>query len=322
MIALRSGLLSLAICTGALLASPQAFGQSQTANPAAAAACTSQGGIGTVAWTSPGSAISSDDGYASASVDGETTNYLRCLNYGFSIPFGSTILGIEVHVERKSDRTSNGGSQDASMRLVKAGVIGATDRSSATVYTTGDVIETHGGPGDLWGTTWTPAEINAANFGAAFAAIKASASGPVHLITVDHIAITVYYSLPVTTGSFNAFETGTAAGAINGVITTKVAGAAFSLDVVAILGGVQFAGFTNTVTVDLLGNTTLGTSLDAQNCPTVFTVLQTVAPNPTINAGRSTVSFAAVANVWRDVRVRVRYPVGAPSVTSCSPDGW
>jgi MSHA biogenesis protein MshQ len=322
MMLLRIRFLSLAMCAGALLGSGHAFAQSQTASPAAAGDCSSQGGIGSVAWTSPGSAISSDDGYASASVDAQTTNYLRCLNYGFSIPFGSTILGIEVNVERKSDRTSNGGSQDAAVRLVKGGAIQATDRSTASIYTVGDEIETHGGPGDLWGTTWTPAEINAANFGAAFAAIKPSANGPPHLITVDHIAITVYYSLPVTPGSFNAFETGTVAGAINGVITTKVAGAAFSLDVVAILGGVQFAGFTNTVSVELLGNTTLGTPLDAQNCPTAFTVLQTVAPNPTINAGRSTVSFAAVANVWRDVRVRVRYPAGAPSVTSCSTDNF
>jgi MSHA biogenesis protein MshQ len=138
------------------------------------------------------------------------------------------------------------------------------------------------------------------------------------------MSITVYYTMPVivTPGSFNAFETGTAAGAITGSITTKVAGVAFSLDVVAISGGAQLAGFTNPVTVELLGNTTLGTPLDAQNCPTAFTLLQTVAPDPAINAGRSTVNFAAVANAWRDVRVRVRYPVGAPTVTSCSTDNF
>jgi MSHA biogenesis protein MshQ len=76
------------------------------------------------------------------------------------------------------------------------------------------------------------------------------------------------------------------------------------------------------VIVELLGNTTLGVALDAQNCPTSFTVVQTVAPNPTITAGRSTVSFAAVANVWRDVRVRVRYPTVSPTVTSCSTDNF
>jgi len=297
---------------------------SQTGSPGGAADCTNQAGIGTRPWATTGNAISSNNTYATVTVDGETSNWLRCLNYGFTIPAGATILGIEIHVERRSSSTANGGSDDAGMRLVKGGVIEATDRGTNTDYTTADFVETHGSPSDLWGTTWTPAEINAANFGAAFAATKPSGAGAAHTVSVDHMAITVYYTMPVVVmpGSFNAFETSTAAGAINGVITTKVAGVAFSLDVVAISGGAQLAGFTNPVRVELLGNAALGVPLDAQNCPTAFTLLQTVAPDPTINAGRSTVNFAAVANAWRDVRVRVRYPVGAPTVTSCSTDNF
>jgi MSHA biogenesis protein MshQ len=125
-----------------------------------------------------------------------------------------------------------------------------------------------------------------------------------------------------TPGSFNAFETSTAAGAITGVIKTKIAGSAFSLDVVAIASGAQQAGFTDAVIVELLGNNTLGVSLDAQNCPTSSTLVQTVAPNPTITGGRSTVNFAAVAESWRDVRVRVRWPTSSPTVTWCSTDNF
>ncbi len=125
-----------------------------------------------------------------------------------------------------------------------------------------------------------------------------------------------------TPGSFNAFETSTAAGAITGVIRTKVAGTAFSLDVVAIAGGIQQAGFTDTVLVDLLGNNTLGVALDANNCPTSSTTVQTVSPNPTITGGRSTVSFAAVPNSWQDVRVRVRWTTASPTVTKCSTDNF
>ena len=102
----------------------------------------------------------------------------------------------------------------------------------------------------------------------------------------------------VTPGSFNAFDTSTAPGSINGAIRTKVAGSAFGLDVVAVQGGMQQAGFNDAVIVELLGNNTLGASLDAQNCPTSSTPVQTVAPNPTITGGRSTVNFAAVANSW------------------------
>src|SRR5262249_32588212 len=153
-----------------------------------------------------GNAVSSNNSYATATVDGTTTNYLRCLSYGFNIPSGATIVGIEVNVERKSSRTSNGGSEDAAMRLVKGGTIQTTDRSSGTTYPTGDVVETHGSPTDLWGTTWTPADINSTNFGAAFAATKPSGGGNSHTISVDHMQVTVYYPLPAvipTPGSFN-----------------------------------------------------------------------------------------------------------------------
>lgn len=304
-----------------LLLPAAALGQSQTSSPATGS-CTNQTGFGTGAWSNPGNAVSSNTSYASATVDGSSTNFLRCLNYGFSIPAGATIVGIEVNVERKSDRTSNGGSQDAAMRLVKAGVIQATDRSTATIYPTVDGVETHGSPTDLWGTTWTPADVNASNFGAAFAATKPDSNGPGHTITVDYMSITVYYTAPTTPGGFNAFETSTAAGAITGPIQTKVAGTAFSLDVVAILSGAQFGTFSNSVIVELLGNMTLGVALDAQNCPTSSTLIQTVSPTPSISGGRSTVNFAAVANAWRDVRVRVRYPTASPTVTSCSTDNF
>lgn len=126
----------------------------------------------------------------------------------------------------------------------------------------------------------------------------------------------------VTPSSYNAFETSTSAGAITGVIKTKIAGASFSLDVVAIAGGAQLAGFTDQVIVELLGNNSLGVPLDAQNCPTSFTLVQTVSPNPTITGGRSTVNFAAVPNSWRDVRVRVRWPTSSPTVTGCSTDNF
>lgn len=123
-------------------------------------------------------------------------------------------------------------------------------------------------------------------------------------------------------GSFNAFESSTPAGSITGVIRTKVAGTAFSLDVVAIAGGSQLAAFSDSVIVELLGNNTSGVPLDAQNCPVSFTLLQTVSPNPTISGGRSAVGFASVSDSWRDVRVRVRWPAASPTVTGCSTDNF
>ncbi|MDP2265712.1 MAG: DUF11 domain-containing protein [Thiobacillus sp.] len=131
--------------------------------------------------------------------------------------------------------------------------------------------------------------------------------------------VTVASSAP---GSFNAFETGTAAGATIGFIKTRIAGNAFNLDVVAISGGAQASTFNNTVKVELLGNTTTGVSLDGNNCPTSSSLLQTVSPTPAIGGGRSTVGFAAVSNAWKDVRVRISYPAVSPTVISCSTNNF
>lgn len=284
--------------------------------------CVTGGGAGN-AWANPGNAVSSNDAYATSSTDGTATEPLRCTDYGFALPLNAVVAGIEVFVERRSNRTQNGGSRDQALFLLKGGSPTGNNLATSTTYTTSDVVEGHGGSAELWGTTWTPAEINAANFGTQFSAIKPSGGGAAHTISVDHVFITVHYFLPVAApGSFNAFETSTAAGAITGVIRTRVAGTPFSLDVVAIESGAQLGTFGDAVAVDLLGNTTLGVALDANNCPTTSTTLQTVSPDPTIAGGRTTVAFAAVADAWRDVRVRVRWPTGAPTVTSCSTDNF
>ena len=187
-------LLGLALALVIFHASPvRAVGGSQTRTPASVADCTDTGG-GAVAWTNPGNAASSDNVYAITTLDGQISNTLQCLNYGFSIPTGATILGIEVNIERKSSATP--GSDDASVSLVKAGTVQGSDLQTNTAYPTADTVEVHGGSTQLWGLAWTPADINAANFGAAFRAQKASAAGAAQIISVDEIEITVYYSTP------------------------------------------------------------------------------------------------------------------------------
>jgi hypothetical protein len=50
-------------------------------------------------------------------------------------------------------------------------------------------------------------------------------------------------------------------------------------------------------------------------------VLQTIVSAP-IASGRSTANFAAVANVYTDVRVRISYPTVSPTVITCSTDSF
>lgn len=155
--------------------------------------CSSVGGAGP-SWNSTAQAQTNDGQYAIVTIDGSASEYLQCTNYGFAIPLGATINGITVNIERASDRDSNGGSRDEAVRTVKGGVIGTADRASAAVYTTTDTVQPHGGAADMWGQTWTVADINASNFGAAFRTIKPTSNGPEHDVRVDLIEITVDYT--------------------------------------------------------------------------------------------------------------------------------
>lgn len=121
-------------------------------------------------------------------------------------------------------------------------------------------------------------------------------------------------------GDFNVFETSTLPnpGATTGKIYTKLVGVNFSLDVVAISAGVQYNAFTNTVLVDLVTGSTGGL-----NCPGTPVAIASTSQNVNLTAGRGTTgNFNVAGTAYRDVRVRVRYPVALPTVTSCSTDNF
>ncbi|MEK7425098.1 MAG: DUF6701 domain-containing protein, partial [Actinomycetota bacterium] len=121
----------------------------------------------------------------------------------------------------------------------------------------------------------------------------------------------------VVPGSFNAFESSTAAGAITGQIYTKLISANFSLDAVAILSGAQHGTFTATVQMDLVTGSTGGA-----NCPGTPVTIAGTTQSVNLTVGRGTTGNFNVTNAYRDVRVRVRYPVASPTVTSCSTDNF
>ncbi|HXE37979.1 MAG TPA: DUF6701 domain-containing protein [Azonexus sp.] len=116
-----------------------------------------------------------------------------------------------------------------------------------------------------------------------------------------------------TVDSFNAFETAAAANAVAGSIRTKLAGSAFSLDLVAISAGAQFSAFAGSVKVELING--------SSNCTTSSNVIQSIA-STTIPGGRSTVNFPAVADAYPDVRVRISYPASSPTAAYCSNDNF
>lgn len=251
-------ILTALIPLGALAWSQALCAATQTANPAS---CINLAGTGTVAWNNPANAVSSNGSYATASVDGTATNYLRCTNYGFTIPAGATINGITVNVERRSSSAADGGSRDAVVRLIKGGVIGTSDRATATVYPTADAYEAHGGAADRWGTSWMPSDINTGNFGAAFAATKPNAAGPAHTISVDHIQITVDYTPGSVINTYFPGNTSVATGATS-ITLGAASGAATPISAGDLLIVMQIQGATidtsNTASYGTVSTTTAG----------------------------------------------------------------
>ena len=160
-----------------------------------------------VTWSIPGNAAFSDDSYTTTGditgAIGNFTDYLVATNFGFSIPGGSSITGIEVIVERADP---NSRTSDYRVRIVKGGVIGATEMSAGAAYPAADAYGIYGSPTDTWGETWSDVDINAADFGIAIAAQRnalGTSDGK-----IDNILITVYYAavLPVKLISFSAHK--------------------------------------------------------------------------------------------------------------------
>ncbi|MGB0128456.1 MAG: hypothetical protein WBP72_12525, partial [Rhodocyclaceae bacterium] len=128
-------------------------------------------------------------------------------------------------------------------------------------------------------------------------------------------------------GGFNAYETTTAAGAISGIIKTKIAGLGFGLDVIA-LNTAKTAiesRFAGAVKVELLNAANNTGAIDANGCRSTWTVIQNLASNPVFaaaDAGRKTVTFLE-ANAWPNVRVRASYPAtGTATAVGCSTDNF
>ncbi len=119
---------------------------------------------------------------------------------------------------------------------------------------------------------------------------------------------------------FNAFETGTAAGSVAGVIHTKVAASAFGLAIVALkTGGTAVeTAFTGDVKLELVD------ASGAASC----SAYPTIRPLGTLtfaaaDQGRKTFAGISDPDAWPNARVRMTYPAtGMPTVTACSTDNF
>lgn len=158
------------------------------------------GGTGSGAgWTGPGNVAATDGIYATASIATVAdSTILTSTGFGFSIPAGATINGIQVDIVRHASSIGSLAFDDSlvigciGVKMVKAGVGAGTNKLNSTVWNITDATTTLGNSADLWGTTWTPADINASNFGVQCQVENQSAGA--RTASIDSMLITVTFT--------------------------------------------------------------------------------------------------------------------------------
>jgi len=187
-----------------LLITSQCFGASQ--GPLDGGTFTDDGS-GDNPWANPGYAVTTNGQAATTLLDfvngsGRSGN-LQATNFGFTIPTGSTILGIVTASTNKSSvSTPVSGASDLNVQLMRGGAGVGNNLATATKYLTTYSSSSYGDAANLWGTTWTPAQINNSSFGVEMSSQVIGVNLVNQTIYYDLVGdITVYYTPPASGGA-------------------------------------------------------------------------------------------------------------------------
>lgn len=140
---------------------------------------------------------------ASNSVDYSNTDYIKAEGFGFSIPTEAIILGIEVEINRRGGNSESPlkKAKDYSLKLIRNDTVVGDDNADLETdynYPTYESVF-YGDSSDLWGTTWTPTDINDSTFGVQFATQMLAETGT-NSADIDYIKIKIYYNEPNSDG--------------------------------------------------------------------------------------------------------------------------
>jgi hypothetical protein len=146
---------------------------------------------------------------------GSYTDRIFATGFGFTIPAGSTITGIEVTVARRNSTTVPAPTTlvDREVYLVKGGVVqdgsGQNQANTTGFWPQSTLTGSYGGDSDLWNNTWTVADINSPDFGMVISVQQTATTGVVQQARIAAIRIRVWYtsSLPIRLKSFDLKKT-------------------------------------------------------------------------------------------------------------------
>lgn len=163
---------------------------------------------GTTAWGTPGNIVSDNNSDSDLVLAPSGTNnghdWLLGYDFGFSssiVPANATIDGIEMRYEgwRSSGAGTNGVFFSNATKDASAG--------SPTFFTNINVLQALNGTrtvytgassSELFGTSWTPSDINSADFGVALTG--GVQSGQTATLSIDYIEVRIYFTLPENNG--------------------------------------------------------------------------------------------------------------------------
>lgn len=166
---------------------------SSTAGPLGGTVAVNEGGINT-AWSAPSNALILDGLYAGAQVTSSAplTQFLGISGFAFTIPSTATITGIQVDISGYFTPVSSP-TPIYNIFLSKGASPTYGNVRNITVNNFPETFITAGGPGDLWGGNWTPADINSTSFGTSIQGSWVAGSGSPNLF-INYVRITVFYT--------------------------------------------------------------------------------------------------------------------------------
>ncbi|MBC7486647.1 MAG: hypothetical protein H7282_07830 [Cytophagaceae bacterium] len=100
-----------------------------------------------------------------ALVLGDDTDYLTATGFNIVVPVGMIITGIEVEIVKRRTNGVLYSVTDKDVRIIKGGVRSDNNKALTGKWPSSDQTFNYGSNADDWGTIWTVADVQSANFG-------------------------------------------------------------------------------------------------------------------------------------------------------------
>lgn len=151
-------------------------------------------GLYSPAWTNPGNITAADATYADVTMPGmafQGSDVLFGSAFGFAVPSTANITGLQVDVRGYADASG----LTFNCYVIRGGAIQGTDGTTPAVPLSNSYT-TFGGLGNLWGTSWSAANVNLSTDG--FGVTVGSNTIVSTSAHIDHMRLTVYYNTATT----------------------------------------------------------------------------------------------------------------------------